>query len=399
MNPAQADPVGRSLFGEVARDLGLLTPEQVDRALQIQAQLRSQNAPHRRIGEILAEQHVLDLRTVQKVLLEQRRRREGGGAPGQPPHGRGHIGSFEILEVLGAGGMGSVYKAKDLASGRVVALKVLAPRLAEDEEFVTRFEREVKAASTLTHPNIIHALGAGTADGERYMVMEYVEGQNLGKILNEAGRLSEHRALLIARDMARALDHAHVAGIVHRDVKPDNVLVTGSGQAKLTDFGLAKLLGENLRLTQTGTALGTPHYISPEQVAGGRYLDHRADQYSLGAMLFHMLTGQVPFDGPTNNDIMLRHLEEPVRDPRELVPQISPGAVQIVFKLMAKKSAERYDSTGQVAEDLERVLNWRPPQYAASVRDAPAQPQKRPGCGTALIMFIIAVAWIITCCN
>jgi serine/threonine-protein kinase len=386
------------LFGQIAERMGLLTHAQVLNALQIQTAREIHDETHRRIGEILIERHELGLRSVHKILLEQKRRR-GPRKESLDSRSARTIGGYYIMEVLGNGGMGSVYKVVETATQKTLALKILAPRLVEDAEFVARFEREVTAAGSLSHPNIISALGSGREDNRPYLVMEFVEGRSLGRILREQGRLPELRALQIARDVASALEHAHSRGVVHRDVKPDNVLITEAGQAKLTDFGLAKLLREDHRLTQTGIALGTPHYISPEQVAASRYINHRADQYCLGAMLFHMLTGQVPFDGPTNNDIMLRHMDDELRDPRTLVPGISAGAVGILRKLMAKKSADRYDVTSLLVEDLDLALAGREPLYA-SAKDAGGLKKIKPhgaGCASSVIVLIVLLCLIDWC--
>jgi serine/threonine protein kinase len=391
-------PEDRNRFGDIALGMGLLNQEQLLAALQAQEAQRAADAKGTaaRIGEILIAQHVLEHRDVQKVLLEQQKLRH---KPASVKASARDVGDYEIMEVLGTGGMGSVFRAKEKSSGKIVALKVLSSRLASDAEFVARFEREVKAAGSLVHPHIVHALASGNDAGQPYMVMEFVDGPSLGKLMRDDGRLPEKRCFEIALDIAKALDHAHSAGIVHRDVKPDNVLLDKAGVARLTDFGLAKLLRDDLKLTQSGIALGTPHYISPEQVAANRYIDHRADQYSLGAMMFHMLTGQVPFDGPTNNDIMLRHLEDPLRDPRELRPHLSNAAVRIIFKLMAKKSAERYDSTAQLIEDLQRVLASKEPLYATRStvgQPAPAE-NKKSGCMAVLFSLLLIVAFASFC--
>jgi eukaryotic-like serine/threonine-protein kinase len=388
---------GTDLFGQIAESMGLLSHAQVRKALQIQTEREINDEAHLRIGEILIERHDLELRAVHKVLLEQKRRRT---STHQDLDSRAlkvrMIGGYSIEEVIGTGGMGTVYKAQDVKLRRTVALKILAPRLTEDAEFVARFEREVTAVGSLSHPNIVAALSSGRDEDRPYMVMEYVAGQSLGKILRESGRLPERRALEIARDVARALDHAHSRGVVHRDVKPDNVIVATNGVAKLTDFGLAKLLREDHRLTQTGIALGTPHYISPEQVSASRYIDHRADQYSLGAVLFHMLAGQVPFDGPTNNDIMLRHLEDELHDPCDLAPGVSVGSVRIIYKLMAKKSANRYDATSLLVEDIDRVLAGREPAHAPPVDKQRAEKlhPRSSGCATSVILLIVLLCII-----
>ena len=379
-----------TLFGDVAVSLGLATAEQIALALTIQAERRSNSGGggRVRVGDVLLERGVLDMRSVQKVLLEQKLRRERGG---EEDSVTGRAGQFEILERLGRGGMGAVYKAIDRGSGRdtLVALKLLARRWLNDPEFLARFEREVKAAGVLSHPNIVRSLGSGYLCGagilpakrlqagslhhkssRPYLVMEYVEGESLGRLLRRDGRLAEFRALSIARDVACALGHAHRLGIVHRDVKPDNVLLDAAagGAAKLTDFGLAKLLQDSDALTRSGVAVGTPHYISPEQITCVRGIDHRADLYGLGAMLFHLLTGAPPFDAPTRNDILLMHVDCAPPDPRQRVAGISPGTAVIVLRLLSKQPRDRYDDAQALGGDLERMCTELQPATAPAVR-------------------------------
>ncbi|MGD0091552.1 MAG: serine/threonine-protein kinase [Planctomycetota bacterium] len=367
---SQTGNAARLLFGEIAEDLGLLTAAQVAEALGLQNKRRkegaakAQGAP--KLGEILVARSVLTLRAVQRVLVEQQRRREGQSLA--QAFGLNQIGPYQIVSVLGSGGMAVVYKARDPAADRTVALKVLALRLAADAEFVARFEREVKATSSLSHPHIVASYGAGNDNGRPFLAMEYVEGESLGNLLERQRRVPEQRALELARTIAGALGYAHSQGIIHRDVKPDNVLLGKDGSVKLTDFGLAKLLRENLRLTQSGIAIGTPHYISPEQVAASRYIDHRADLYGLGALLFHLVTGEVPFDGRNNNEIMLAHLEGKLRDPRALAPQLSGGAAAIIKKLLEKKASDRYDTAAQLIEDIDLLLGSGTTRYAVPGR-------------------------------
>jgi len=398
--PAAVPPAGhqsqRTLFGEIARDLGLVTGAQVAEALRVQEVARAgaaEPAQPPRIGEVLVARRELELRGVQKVLLEQQRRREGQPGAAAPPL-KG-IGQYEILSVLGSGGMGLVYKARDRDTNRIVALKVLALKLAADAEFVARFEREVKTTSALSHPNIVSSYGAGSDGGRPYLAMEFVPGRTLGDWLEHDGRLREQEALRVARAVASALGCAHARGIVHRDVKPDNVLLGSDGAIKLTDFGLAKLLREDQRLTQSGIAIGTPHYISPEQVAASRYIDHRADLYGLGALLFQMATGQVPFDAPNNNDIMLKHLDGKLRDPRTLVPGLSAGTTAIIMKLMAKKPADRYDTASQLIEDIDLVLASKKTIHAALGHRL--RRFKDPGCAVVLALFALCLLCIAGC--
>ena len=394
--PATNPPAEKSatyLFGELGQELGLLTSEQVESALKFQREQPEVIGARRKIGEILHSRSQLELRAVQKILLEQQRRRAKSGGPAEHPAGiERKIGNFEILSVLGTGGMGHVYKARDPARDCVVALKVLSLRLSDDDEFVARFKREVETSSALAHPNIVAGISSGSADGRPFLAMEFVDGRSLGRMIDAEGRLPERKALLIARDVARALEFAHGRGVVHRDVKPDNVLIGNDGAIKLTDFGLAKLLQNDQRLTQSGIALGTPHYISPEQVEASRYIDHRADQYSLGAMLYQMLTGRVPFEGENNNDIMLKHLRETPRDPRDIVPEISASAVLLLKKLMAKKASERYDSASQFLEDLDLVLDGKKPRYALLA--APAEEKPKTGCAGVLLLLFAAILYL-----
>jgi len=395
-NPkSRTEPPPRLLFGEIAQDLGLLTAAQVAEALRLQNEQRARGAANAhsapRLGESLVGRNLLAPRALQKVLVEQQRRREGQNLA--LAFGLNQIGPYETISVLGSGGMAVIYKARDPASNRTVALKVLSLRLAADAEFVARFEREVKATSALSHPNIVASFGAGNDNGRPYLAMEYVEGESLGELLERQGPLSEERALRLARTIAGALGYAHSQGVIHRDVKPDNVLLGKDGAVKLTDFGLAKLLRENLRLTQSGIAIGTPHYISPEQVSGSRYIDHRADLYGLGALLFHMVTGQAPFDGRNNNEIMLKHLQGKLRDPRQLAPRLSPGAAAIIRKLLEKKAPARYDTAAQLIEDIDLLLSTGAPRHAVPVQRR--LHLKERGCAAMIALVALCVLAIL----
>ncbi len=318
---------------------------------------------------MLVEQGVFEVRTIQKILLEQQRRRERTGDDG-PVTGR--VGPFDILRVLGRGGMGTVYQARDLKQDRVVALKILAQKWLNDAEFIARFEREAKAVSALTHPNIVQSFGSGRLSWRPYLMMEFVAGESLGHLLRVNRRLDEVQALTIARDVASALGHAHAQGIIHRDVKPDNVLIAEDGRVKLTDFGLAKLLQDTDELTRSGVAVGTPHYISPEQISATRHVDHRADLYGLGAMLYHMLTGSVPFDAPSNNEILLKHVDEAAPDPRTKVPNTSAASAVIIARLLAKRPDDRYANAAELVLDLERVRTDLKPVQSVQKDPAPA---------------------------
>lgn len=264
---------------------------------------------------------------------------------------------YQVIRSIGSGGMAEVYLARDAASGREVALKILHLRHAENAEYVERFLREARAAASLDHANIVPVHDWGSVDGAYFMALEYVPGQTLKQLIDERGPLPQDDALGIAVHLAAALDYAHRHGVTHRDVKPQNVIVDGEGRPRLTDFGIARVEGSD-GLTQTRSVLGTAHYLSPEQARGER-VDHRSDLYSLGVALYEMLTGRVPFDGDTAVAVAMKHVSEQPTLPRELNPGISPDAEAVVLKLMAKAPDRRYQTGGELRADIEAVREGR----------------------------------------
>ncbi|MCY3020042.1 MAG: protein kinase, partial [Planctomycetota bacterium] len=276
------------------------------------------------------------------------------------------IGNFELLERIGQGGMGTVFKARQLSMDRIVAVKVLPPSLAKQATFIERFVREAKASAKLNHPNVVGGIDVGQDNGIYYFAMEYVDGPSAKDMLAKA-KFSEEQVLRIGKAMAEALAHAHAQGILHRDMKPDNVLIDRDGTPKLCDLGLARLETENeaqKHLTQQGQAVGTPHYISPEQARGQRDLDAKCDLYSLGATLYHMLTGKTMYDGATSVVVMSKHISEKCPNPNDLGAHVSKGLVAILAKLLAKDRADRYESAAVLAEDFGRVIRGKPPRHA-----------------------------------
>ena len=227
------------------------------------------------------------------------------------------IAGYRLVGKLGAGSMGTVYKARQLSLDREVAIKLLSPHLARKKDYVERFLREARAVAKLNHPNVISGIDAGEEEGVRYFVMEYASGMTVGELLQRGGAMDEARVLRVALQIARALEHAHDAGLVHRDVKPDNILLTKDHVAKLCDLGLAKDSPEE------GRALGTPAYISPEQAQGLADVDIRSDLYSFGCTLYHMLTGKQPFDGNAKV-VMVKHLTEEAQSIRAIEPPPAP---------------------------------------------------------------------------
>ena len=270
------------------------------------------------------------------------------------------FGGYEILEELGSGGMGKVYRARNVTLERIVALKMLAPVFSSDQAFVQRFLKEARSAARLNHPNIVQIYDFGNVDGVYYLAMEYVNGESLRGYVKR-GALNERDAVAVVREALRALGVAHAEGIVHRDIKPDNIMLTNKGELKLVDLGIAKRLDEDQDLTQTGQAVGTPQYISPEQVKGMR-VDARADIYSLGATFYHLLTGRPPYKGTSAAVVMSMHLTEPLPDPRTFEPSLSEGVCRILRKMLAKERDERYADVAALDLDLYRLQKGEMPE-------------------------------------
>jgi len=220
------------------------------------------------------------------------------------------IPGYVLIRKLGEGGMAATYLARQESMERMVAIKIMRKNLAKDASFIQRFEREAQLAGSLNHVNIVGVHEVGEGGGFHYLAMEYVEGRSAGEMVKDSGGMDEELALHITMQVARALDAAHQEGIVHRDIKPDNILVTDSSVAKVCDFGLARSTTDETRMTQTGIMMGTPHYVSPEQARGEKDVDIRSDIYSLGATLYHLVTGTTPFTGSTAAVVMSKHLSE-----------------------------------------------------------------------------------------
>jgi serine/threonine-protein kinase len=262
---------------------------------------------------------------------------------------------YELEELVGTGGMSSVFRAHDTLLERRVALKLLHEHFAEDEEQVERFKREARAVAQLSHPNIVTVIDRGERDGRQFIVFEYVDGENLKELVIREGPLPVRRALEVALQVAEALAFAHNHGLVHRDVKPQNVLLPSGGGAKVTDFGIARSLDVE-GLSRTGSVVGTSHYIAPEQ-AHGAAVDARTDVYSLGAVLFELLTGEVPFPGESFVAVALRHVREPPPSTRERRSEVSPRLDAAVARAMAKSPDERFQSMGDVVVELAACLD------------------------------------------
>lgn len=271
---------------------------------------------------------------------------------------------YELEQLIGTGGMADVYKASDNLLGRTVAVKMLHPQFAKDEVFIARFRQEAQAAANLNQTNIVNVYDWGIEDGTYYLVMEYVQGRDLKDIILQGGPLLPERAVEIAMSICLALEAAHAQGIVHRDIKPQNTIVTYDNQIKVMDFGIARTAGGSA-MTQTGTIMGTAQYISPEQ-AQGRAADPRSDLYSLGVVLYEMLAGRVPFDGDNPVSIAYKHVREDPLPPSMINPDVSPGLEAVVMKALAKNPQNRYQNAVEMRRDLERCLEGAP-VYATPV--------------------------------
>ena len=280
-----------------------------------------------------------------------------------------HFGAYRLIGELGRGGMGVVYRAEHEHLGRVVALKLLTPDLANSEGFRERFTRESRLAASLEHPNVVPVYDAGEVNGTLYLAMRFVSGTDLAAVLAQQGRLDAATTVAVLRDVAQALDAAHARGLVHRDVKPANVLIEDR-RCYLTDFGLTKSVAEKTALTQTGQFLGTIDYVAPEQIEG-KPLDGRADVYALGCMLHQCLTGSTPYPRDSQVAVIYAHLQEPPPRPCEQRPDLPAGIDTVVARAMAKQPEERYGTPGELAAAAEEAL-------AGTIVNEPTAPRAIP---------------------
>ncbi|MBS3733953.1 MAG: serine/threonine protein kinase [Phycisphaerae bacterium] len=337
-------------LGHLVVERNLATHEEVEEASK---RCRDEDASNRTLADVLVAQGSVTPRQISR-LKETIKASRSQQIPG-----------YQILEKIGAGAMATVFKARQLSLDREVAIKVLPRKMSENPEYVERFNREGRAAAKLNHANIVQAIDVGEAGGYHYFVMEYVEGHTLHDELAGGKVFSEAEALDIVIQIARALDHAHSQGLIHRDVKPKNIMITSEGVAKLADMGLARAAADvRAAEAEAGRAYGTPYYISPEQVRGEVDIDFRADIYSLGATLYHLVTGRVPFEASTPVAVMHKHLREPLVPPDHVRPELSAGVGEVVEVMMSKERRRRYGSTADLLLDLEAIRSGEPPLQA-----------------------------------
>ena len=360
MADINSNPASANLDTEVGRvvvDSGLATRTEIEFCREQQKHDSDQN--QRSLADLLVEHNFITTNQAKRIrtLIEERKNSQ--------------IPGYQLLGKLGKGAMATVYKAKQLSLDRIVAVKVLPKRSSDNQEFVERFYKEGKAAARLSHNNIVQAIDVGsTPEGFHYFVMEYVEGKTLYDIMQpppvgEGKAFSEADALDIGIQMADALAHAHQRGLIHRDVKPKNILLTPQGVAKLTDLGLARATDDKEAAeSEAGKAYGTPYYISPEQIRGDVDIDYRSDIYSLGATVYHMVTGRPPFDGETPSAVMHKHLKQQLIPADHVNTSLSAGVGEIIDLAMAKNREDRYRTTEDMLEDLEAVRRGQPPPHA-----------------------------------
>ena len=335
---------------------GLATPQEVEQCKAHRAKLNAGKHEPKSLLEVMIAAKALTQTQAMRLLKE-------AGAPAKAFE----VPGYQILERLGKGSMGIVYKAKQTSVDRVVAVKVLLDALAVNKEFIKRFDREAKIAAKLQHNNIVNAIDAGEVNGHYYFVMEYVEGETIKDLMDKGRVFEEKMALKIVLAVAEALQHAHGKGLIHRDIKPENVILTKDGNVKLADLGLARpTADEKWAMSEAGMAIGTPYYISPEQVRGQVDVDIRADIYGLGATLYHMSTGKVPYDGTTPTEVMKKHVDKgcALVPPDHINSRLSSGLGEVVETMMAKNREDRYRNPDDLILDLKCLLAGERPMIA-----------------------------------
>ncbi|MHC4646476.1 MAG: serine/threonine protein kinase [Planctomycetota bacterium] len=342
-----------TMFGKMALEQGLCTDQELQRSVRELEQRRK--ATPALLRDLMVELGYITNNQAERLKTTIK---ESKVAAHQIP-------GYKILGKLGAGAMAIVYKAKQLSLNRTVAIKVLPKRFSENPEYVERFYKEGQAAAKLNHNNIVGAYDVGEAGGYHYFVMEYVEGKTLYEDLAAGKVFEEMEALDIIIQVAHALAHAHTRSLMHRDVKPKNIMIDASGVVKLADMGLARETTDiETAQTEAGKAYGTPYYIAPEQIRGKIDIDHRADIYGLGATFYHTVTGRVPFMADDPTEVMKKHLREELIPPDHINTSLSAGVSEVIEVMMAKRKEDRYNNMEELLADLEALRAGQPPLRA-----------------------------------
>ncbi len=342
-----------TIIGKIVVDQGLATSEEVQQCIE-QARLLIQENNQRSLAELLVANDYITKRQLERLRAQVEAERSGQQIPG-----------YKVLGKLGAGAMATVFKARQLSLDRLVAIKVLPRKFSTNPQFIERFYAEGRAAAQLNHPNIVQAYDVGNTGEYHYFVMEYVDGRTVYDDIVKHKRYSEADAIDIVIQIAEALEHAHSKGLIHRDVKPKNIMITREGVAKLADMGLARAISDKEAAeAEAGKAFGTPYYISPEQIRGELKIGPPADIYSLGATLYHMVTGNVPFDGKSPSAVMHKHLKAELVPPDHVNPRLSAGISEVIEMMMAKSAKDRYLHCRDLLVDLRAVRQGKPPPIA-----------------------------------
>ncbi len=342
-----------TIMGRMVVDQFLCTETEVRHCIE-EKKTRSPEDP------ITLEQLLLDKQFVTNTQIKRLRDliRESKDVSSQIP-------GYKILGKLGSGAMAVVYKAKQVSLDRTVAIKVLPKKFVQKSDYVERFYKEGRLAAKMNHNNIVQAIDVGEVGGLYYFVMEYVEGKTLHDDLAKGKIFNEDEAIDLILQLVSALGHAHAMGLVHRDVKPKNIMINKNEIVKLADMGLARETSDiKAAKNEKGKAFGTPYYIAPEQIRGLMDIDGRADIYALGATLFHMVTGRVPFEASTPSEVMKKHLKESLTPPDHINTALTAGISEVVEVMMAKNRDERYRNMEDVMGDLKAVRNGQPPLLA-----------------------------------
>jgi serine/threonine-protein kinase len=342
-----------TIIGKIVVDQGLATPEEVQQCLEL-ARQSSQDGNSKSLPLLLVENDYITRRQLERIRAQAEAERSGQQIPG-----------YKVLGQLGKGAMATVFKAKQLSLDREVAIKVLPRKFTNNPQFIERFYAEGRAAAALNHPNIVQAYDVGQAGDYHYFVMEYVEGRTVYDDIIKHKRYKEEDAIDVITQVAEALQHAHGKGLIHRDVKPKNIMLSKEGVAKLADMGLARAISDKEAAeAEQGKAFGTPYYISPEQIRGEKEIGPPSDIYSLGATLYHMVTGNVPFDGKNPSAVMHKHLKAELVAPDHVNPRLSAGISEVIEMMMAKSPRDRYQSCADLLVDLRAVRNKQEPPIA-----------------------------------
>jgi len=342
-----------TLVSRLVIDNGLATEEEVQHCLAIARQGHVDES-QKSLVQLLVDNEYVTKRQISRLRQILEAERSGQKIPG-----------YTVLGKLGAGAMAAVYKARQISLDRTVAIKILPKKFSTNPQFIERFYAEGRAAAALNHPNIVQAYDVGKAGELYYFVMEYVEGRTVYDDIVTHKRFGEKDAIEIVMQVAEALQHAHAKGLIHRDVKPKNIIITREGVAKLADMGLARAVSDKeMAEAEVGKAFGTPYYISPEQIRGEKNIGPQADIYSLGATLYHMVTGSVPFEGKNPSAVMHKHLKAELVQPDHVNPKLSGHISEIIEMMMAKDVGKRYQNCRDLLADLRAAREGKPPPIA-----------------------------------